>query len=68
MDGRGKGGGRYFNRIWEDEGMPHCRDRDARLRVWRRGAEETGMVKKGLLDVLGLYSGESNGKEMEEKK
>lgn len=58
MDERGKGGGRYFNRIWEEEGMPHCRDRDARLRVWRKVDEELKLSEKGLLDVLGLYSGE----------
>lgn len=58
-DTRGKGGGRYFNRIWEQDSMPHCRDRDARLRVWRKVAEELKLQQKGLLDVLGLYSGES---------
>lgn len=58
-DERGRGGGRYFNRIWEDEPMPHCKDRDARLRVWRKVAEELKLQEKGLLDVLGLYSGGS---------
>jgi len=58
-DARGKGGGRYFNRIWEQESMPHCRDRDARLRVWRKIAEELKLQEKGLLDVLGLYSSRS---------
>lgn len=58
-DERGRGGGRYFNRIWEEDPMPHCRDRDARLRVWRKADEELKLRDKGLLDVLGLYSGES---------
>lgn len=57
-DGRGKGGGRYFNRIWEQEPMPHCRDRDARLRIWRKVDEELKLKEEGLLDVLGLYSGD----------
>ncbi|RFU29552.1 hypothetical protein B7463_g6773, partial [Scytalidium lignicola] len=55
-DPEGKGGGRYFNRIWEEEAMPHCRDNDARLRVWRKVNEELKLDEKGLLDVLGLYS------------
>lgn len=59
-DTKGKGGGRYFNRIWEEEPMPHCRDRDARLRVWRKLDEELKLKEKGLLDVLGLYSGGEN--------
>lgn len=54
--GAGKGGGRYFNRIWEQESMPHCHNRDARLRVWRKVNEELHLQDKGLLNVLGLYS------------
>ncbi|KAB8360914.1 hypothetical protein FH972_024647 [Carpinus fangiana] len=50
----GKGGGRYFNRIWEDTPMPHTKDRDCRVRVWRKAAEELKLQEKGLLDVLGL--------------
>jgi len=57
-DVQGKGGGRYFNRIWEQDAMPHCKDRDARLRIWRKVAEELGLKDKGLLNVLGLYSGD----------
>lgn len=52
-DARGKGGGRYFNRIWEQEPMPHCKDADARSRVWRKVAEELELGHKGLLGVLG---------------
>jgi len=53
---KGKGGGRYFNRIWEEEPMPHTRDRDCRLRVWRKVNDELKLQEKGLLDVLGLYA------------
>jgi NAD(P)-dependent dehydrogenase (short-subunit alcohol dehydrogenase family) len=51
----GKGGGRYFNRIWEEEPMPHTRDADCRCRVWRKVNEELGLQEKRLLDVLGVY-------------
>ena len=50
----GKGGGRYFNRIWEEEPMPHTKDADCRLRVWRKVNDELKLKEKGLLDVLGL--------------
>lgn len=52
-DGRGKGGGKYFNRVWEAEAMPHCTDRDCRLRVWRKVNEELKLEEKGLLKGLG---------------
>ncbi|RDW85984.1 hypothetical protein BP5796_04309 [Coleophoma crateriformis] len=52
-DSRGKGGGRYFNRIWEEESMPHCRDGDTRLRVWRKVDEELKLRDKGLLGAQG---------------
>lgn len=51
----GGGGGRYFNRVWEEEPMPHTRDADCRCRVWRKVNEELKLQEKGLLDVLGLY-------------
>nr|POE59138.1 retinol dehydrogenase 13 [Quercus suber] len=54
----GKGGARYFNRIYEQDPMPHTQDRDARLRVWRKVNEELHLQEKGLLNVLGLYSTE----------
>jgi len=50
----GKGGGRYFNRIWSDDPMPHTKDRDCRLRVWRKANDELKLQEKGLLDVLGV--------------
>lgn len=55
-DSKGKGGGRYFNRIWEQDSMPHCKDKDARHRVWRKVNEELKLQDKGLLDIVGLYS------------
>lgn len=51
---KGRGGARYWNRIWEEEPMPHVRDRDARVRVWRKVNEELKLEDKGLLNVLGL--------------
>jgi hypothetical protein len=51
--GKGKGGGRYFNRIWEVNPMPHCLDHDCQTRVWRKVDDELGLGKKGLLDGLG---------------
>ncbi|KAK2592801.1 hypothetical protein QQS21_009505 [Conoideocrella luteorostrata] len=45
----GKGGGRYFNRIWETNNMPHPQDADARLRVWRKVDDELELSQKGLL-------------------
>jgi NAD(P)-dependent dehydrogenase (short-subunit alcohol dehydrogenase family) len=53
-DLKGKGGGRYFSRIWEEEAMPHTRDPDCRQRVWRKVNDELKLQDKGLLDVLGL--------------
>lgn len=50
----GKGGGRYFNRIWEDTPMPHTKDPDCRLRVWRKVNDELKLEEKGLLKVVGL--------------
>lgn len=48
----GKGGGRWFNRIWEQPNMPHNLDEDARSRVWRKVNEELHAKEKGLLDGL----------------
>ncbi|KAL9053813.1 MAG: hypothetical protein Q9162_004532 [Coniocarpon cinnabarinum] len=50
----GSGGGRYFNRIFEEEAIPHTRDPDARLRVWRKVNDELKLEDKGLLQVVGL--------------
>lgn len=53
-DATGRGGGRYYNRIWEEEPMPHCLDRDCRQRVWRKVNDELHLQEKGLLDLIGL--------------
>lgn len=45
----GKGGGRYFNRIWETNNMVHAQDPDARLRVWRKVDDELKLSEKGLM-------------------
>jgi NAD(P)-dependent dehydrogenase (short-subunit alcohol dehydrogenase family) len=50
----GEGGGRYFNRIWEETPMPHTKDADCRQRVWRKVNDELKLQEAGLLDVLGL--------------
>jgi NAD(P)-dependent dehydrogenase (short-subunit alcohol dehydrogenase family) len=50
----GKGGGRYFNRIWEEIPMPHTKDPDCRQRVWRKVNDELKLQEKGLLDILEL--------------
>lgn len=50
----GKGGGRYFNRVWEKEPMPYVRDPDARLRVWKKLNLALELEQKGLLTLLGL--------------
>jgi NAD(P)-dependent dehydrogenase (short-subunit alcohol dehydrogenase family) len=50
----GKGGGRYFSRIWEETPMPHTKDADCRQRVWRKVNDELKLQSLGLLDILGL--------------
>lgn len=50
----GRGGGRYFNRIWEAPASPECHDPEARLKVWLKVDEELGLRDKGLLEVLAL--------------
>ncbi|KAK8216620.1 hypothetical protein HDK77DRAFT_176752 [Phyllosticta capitalensis] len=50
----GRGGGRYWHRIWEDEPMPHVLDPDCRCRLWRKVNDELKLKEKGLLDVLGV--------------
>jgi NAD(P)-dependent dehydrogenase (short-subunit alcohol dehydrogenase family) len=50
----GKGGGRYFNRIWEETPMPHTQDPDCRQRVWKKVNDELKLEEKGLLELLGL--------------
>lgn len=52
-DVRGRGGGLYINRIWEQPAKAWCSDADARLGVWKQVDEELGLTKKGLLLGLG---------------
>ncbi|KAI7280765.1 hypothetical protein KC345_g4565 [Hortaea werneckii] len=40
VEGEAGGGGKYFNRIWETEPMPHCSDARTREFVWRKTLEE----------------------------
>lgn len=49
----GKGGGKYFNRIWEAEPLPLCHDKEARLKLWRKLDEDLRLSQRGLLDILG---------------
>lgn len=53
-------GGRYFNRIWEEDGMPHAKDPDVGGRVWRKVAQELELERRELLDVLGFYGAGSS--------
>ena len=46
----GKGGGRYFNRIWEEVPMPHCKHEGKRLEVWTKVASELQLEAKGLVN------------------
>lgn len=57
VQGVGKEGGksgRYWNRVWAEEPMPHTRDPDCRCRVWRKANEELKLQDKGLLKDLRL--------------
>lgn len=51
-EGKGRGGGKYFNRIWETEPMPHCSDPRAREFVWRKTLEELQAYDKDLVSRL----------------
>lgn len=50
---KGRGGGKYINRIWEAVPKAHCHDPEARAGVWRKLDEELHLQDKGLLAVLG---------------
>ncbi|KAJ5097162.1 NAD(P)-binding protein [Penicillium angulare] len=49
----GRGGGRYFNRVWEAPAKHYCNDLDARLVLWAKLNEELYLKEKGLLSGLG---------------
>ena len=47
------GGAKYFNRLDEADPMPHTKDKDARLRIWRKAAEELDMASSDAIAQLG---------------
>ncbi|KAI9660785.1 MAG: hypothetical protein M1831_003477 [Alyxoria varia] len=47
------GGAKYFNRLDEADPMPHTKDKDARLRIWRKAAEELKMTSSDVIGQLG---------------
>ncbi|VUC25635.1 unnamed protein product [Clonostachys rosea] len=49
---RENGGGKYINRIWEDTQASLCADREARLRLWNKLADDMELREKGLLKLL----------------
>ncbi len=51
---KGRGGGKYINRVWDAQPMPHCADAMARSRLWVKLDEELHLQDKGLLAILGL--------------
>ena len=48
----GGAGGKYFNRIWETEPMPHCSDARTREFVWRKTLEELRAYDQDLVSRL----------------
>jgi NAD(P)-dependent dehydrogenase (short-subunit alcohol dehydrogenase family) len=50
----GRGGGRYFNRIWEKAPNPYVQNSDCRLWVWKLLNDTLKLKEKGLLDILGV--------------
>ncbi|KAI7430142.1 hypothetical protein KC336_g4955 [Hortaea werneckii] len=52
VEGEGRAGGKYFNRIWETEPMPHCSDVRTREFVWRKTLEELRAYDRDLVSRL----------------
>lgn len=50
-DSRGRGGGRFFNRVWEEVPMPQTQDNAARLKVWDFVDAELQSTKLGTLHM-----------------
>ena len=48
----GKGGGRFFNRIWDTPNMPYVYDQDARTRVFNEVAKELKLDEKKLSSIF----------------
>ncbi|KAI7501653.1 hypothetical protein KC367_g2737 [Hortaea werneckii] len=51
-EGAEGGGGKYFNRIWETEPMPHCSDPPTRQFVWKKTLEELRAYDADLVSAL----------------
>ena len=56
-EGVGGGGGKYFNRIWETEPMPHCSDPRTREFVWRKTLEELRAYDQDLVSRFPSFVG-----------
>ncbi|KAI7234656.1 hypothetical protein KC330_g4731 [Hortaea werneckii] len=50
-------GGKYFNRIWETEPMPHCSDPRAREFVWEKTLEELRAYDQDLVSRFPSFVG-----------
>ncbi|RMY01845.1 hypothetical protein D0868_08285 [Hortaea werneckii] len=50
-------GGKYFNRIWETEPMPHCSDPRAREFVWKKTLEELRAYDQDLVSRFPSFVG-----------
>jgi len=48
----GKGGGRFFNRVWEEEPMPQTRDMECRRQIWEYVGKQLRLEERGLLKDL----------------
>ncbi|KAI7159260.1 hypothetical protein KC349_g4263 [Hortaea werneckii] len=53
----GCGGGKYFNRIWQTEPMPHCSDPRTRDFVWRKTLEELRAYDQDLVSRFPSFVG-----------
>ncbi|KAI7219527.1 hypothetical protein KC333_g2906 [Hortaea werneckii] len=56
-EGKGGGGGKYFNRIWETEPMFHCSDLRTREFVWKKTLEELRAYDQDLVSRLPSFLG-----------
>lgn len=55
----GRGGGRYWNRTWEEEPMPQTKAKASRDLLWKYVVEELALEPKGLLTNLGSKNSKS---------
>lgn len=49
----GRGGGRYWNRTWEEEPMPQTKAKVSRDLLWDYAVKKLGLGEKGLMTILG---------------